>query len=220
MKKNKEKIEKEEIIKDIVKDKEDIDIKNMPKKEKIKEKKKESTFYKTLSTFTLILSIAYLTYSLLITDSILTNIMKISDYRLTIGYNNFNYTFSSEKEKNQPKNIWLALICGVFIGFINGFFGGGGGMICVPVLTSILKLPEKVAHATTILIILPMCVTSLIIYFLHSELDLALSWPVLVGFVVGGVIGAIILKKINNEILKLVFDFIILSAGVLSIIKF
>ena len=146
--------------------------------------------------------------------------MKISDYRLTIGYNNFNYTFSSEKEKNQPKNIWLALICGVFIGFINGFFGGGGGMICVPVLTSILKLPEKVAHATTILIILPMCVTSLIIYFLHSKLDLALSWPVLVGFVVGGVIGAIILKKINNEILKLVFDFIILSAGVLSIIKF
>ena len=74
MKKKKEKIEKEEIIKD----KEDTDIKNMPKKEKIKEKKKESTFYKTLSTFTLILSIAYLTYSLLITDSILTNIMKIS----------------------------------------------------------------------------------------------------------------------------------------------
>ena len=65
-----------------------------------------------------------------------------------------------------------------------------------------------------------MCVTKVVIYFLHSELDLALSWPVLVGFVVGGVIGAIILKKINNEILKLVFDFIILSAGVLSIIKF
>ena len=45
MKKNKEKIEKEEIIKD----KEDTDIKNMPKKEKIKEKKKESTFYERIT---------------------------------------------------------------------------------------------------------------------------------------------------------------------------
>ena len=51
MKKNKEKIEKEEIIKDIVKDKEDIDIKNMPKKEKIKEKKKESLFIRFVKQF-------------------------------------------------------------------------------------------------------------------------------------------------------------------------
>ena len=146
--------------------------------------------------------------------------MKILDYNFEVRCNGYTKFFSKEQEKSQPKKVWLALICGVFIGFINGFFGGGGGMICVPVLTSIIKLPEKVAHATTILIILPMCVTSLIIYFLNSELNLALSWPILVGFVVGGVIGAIILKKINNDILKLIFDFIILSAGILSLIKF
>lgn len=120
MKKNKEKIEKEEIIKDIVKDKEDIDIKNMPKKEKIKEKKKESTFYKTLSTFTLILSIAYLTYCLLITDSILTNIMKISIplFIFVISFSLFIVAIkSNEKTCVTVSSIILLLFMGFY--FLN-----------------------------------------------------------------------------------------------------
>ena len=116
MKKNKEKIEKEEIIKD----KEDIDIKNIPKKEKIKEKKKESTFYKTLSTFTLILSIAYLTYSLLITDSILTNIMKISIplFIFVISFSLFIVAIkSNEKTCVTVSSIILLLFMGFY--FLN-----------------------------------------------------------------------------------------------------
>ena len=147
--------------------------------------------------------------------------MKNKNFDIVIGFNN-KYKESSinkDKEKNNKK-IFLVLCLGAIIGFINGFFGGGGGMICVPVLSSILKLPEKVAHATTILIILPMSLFSLVIYFLKDSFDFLGSIPILIGFVLGGVIGAIALKKISNDVLKLIFDIIILVAGVFSIIKF
>ena len=49
-----------------------------------------------------------------------------------------------------------AIFSGGLTGFINGFFGGGGGMVCVPVLTGALKLSQKQAHATAIFFILPL----------------------------------------------------------------
>ena len=52
-------------------------------------------------------------------------------------------------------SVWIKLLTGSIIGFVNGFWGGGGGMICVPLLQNIIHLPEKKAHATTLLIMLP-----------------------------------------------------------------
>ena len=46
------------------------------------------------------------------------------------------------------KEKFLIVIFGAVTGFINGFFGGGGGMIVVPVMTILLKIEQKVAHAT------------------------------------------------------------------------
>ncbi len=43
-------------------------------------------------------------------------------------------------------NIWVKLFTGAIIGFVNGFWGGGGGMICVPLLQNVIKLPEKKAY--------------------------------------------------------------------------
>ena len=48
-----------------------------------------------------------------------------------------------------------ALLWGVPIGFINGFFASGGGIIAVLILQKFFSLEEKKAHATSIMIILP-----------------------------------------------------------------
>ena len=50
----------------------------------------------------------------------------------------------------------VMILAGITTGFINGIFGGGGGMIIVPILTFLLSKKNKIAHATAILIILPM----------------------------------------------------------------
>lgn len=117
--------------------------------------------------------------------------------------------------KNEPKIaiIWL-LLSGAIIGFINGFWGGGGGMICVPVLVNLLRLPEKKGHATTLLIMLPLSIASFVIYLIKGSVDALMAVNVGVGFVIGGVLGALLLKNMSNTILKIVFSVIIIAGGI------
>lgn len=124
------------------------------------------------------------------------------------------------REQNQCKNtsIWIKLLTGGIIGFINGFWGGGGGMVCVPLLQNIIKLPEKKAHATTLLIMLPLSISSLAVYLFNGNLPLIKSIEIGIGFVIGGVIGASILKKISNKWLGYVFSLIIIAGGLKMLI--
>lgn len=124
---------------------------------------------------------------------------------------NYNDVMSSPHKK---ANIWILLTIGLFIGFVNGFWGGGGGMICVPTLTLILKLEEKQAHATTILIMLPLSIASFIVYMLKGSIDYQVALTITIGFVIGGIIGAMLLNKINNMVLQLIFAIVIIIGGV------
>ena len=110
------------------------------------------------------------------------------------------------------------LIIGLFIGFINGFWGGGGGMICVPTLTMLLKMPDKKAHATTILIMLPLSIASFVVYMLKGTIEWQTAAFVSGGFVVGGIAGALILKKINNVFLRIIFSLVIIAGAIKMLI--
>ena len=63
----------------------------------------------------------------------------------------FIRVFSAKKSKK----IFILLFCGMIIGLLNGFFGGGGGMIVVPLFAFLLGLTEKQSHATAIFTINP-----------------------------------------------------------------
>ena len=104
-------------------------------------------------------------------------------------------TFCMKQEKNGLKKFLLCLGCGSSIGALNGFLGGGGGMICVPFLM-LLGLEEKKSHATAILVMLPISIASAIIYYSHGFIDFSVALYVSIGSIVGSVVGAFFLKKI------------------------
>lgn len=118
------------------------------------------------------------------------------------------------KKKNKFLNTLSVLVLGLIIGFINGFWGGGGGMVCVPTLTGIIGLKDKKAHATAILIMLPLSIASFVVYMLKGSLKWDIAGIVSGGFVVGGVLGALLLKKINNIVLQIVFALVIIAGGI------
>lgn len=115
---------------------------------------------------------------------------------------------------SKTKIIIIGLISGIFIGFINGFFGGGGGMLVVPILSFLFLLPEKEAHATAIFIILPLCVISSVIYIIQGSIDWLQLLYSSIGFIIGGVLGALLLKKMNNKVLKIIFSLVMIGAGI------
>lgn len=120
----------------------------------------------------------------------------------------------NNESQEQKQRMSLKLIMGSIIGFVNGFWGGGGGMICVPLLMQVLKVPEKKAHATTLLIMLPLSIASLCIYFTKGNLPINDALKIGIGFVIGGIVGAGFLKVINNVVLGIVFSLIIIAGGI------
>lgn len=119
-----------------------------------------------------------------------------------------------KKSKNKIVEFVYLILIGLVIGFINGFWGGGGGMVCVPTLTMLLGLPDKKAHATAIFIMLPLSIVSFIVYSIKSTVDFGLAGIIAGGFTLGGVLGALLLKKINNNLLQIIFALVIMAGAI------
>lgn len=110
-----------------------------------------------------------------------------------------------------------ALTAGALSGFVNGFFGGGGGMVLVPFLTGKCGLTQRKAFATSVAIILPLCILSSVIYFLRGSLDLMSALPYLIGGLLGGFLGGKLFKQLNADLLRRFFALLILYGGIRSL---
>ncbi len=116
-------------------------------------------------------------------------------------------------ETSKKIQIWRCLIAGAAAGFINGFFGAGGGMVLVPLLIYLVGLEDKQAFSSAISVILPFCIVSLVVYVLNGSLPLHESVPYLIGGAAGGVLGGILFKKVSARFLHIALGILILFGG-------
>lgn len=110
-------------------------------------------------------------------------------------------------EKKQ--RVWCGA-AGALAGLANGFFGGGGGMVLVPLLAGPCGLSQREAFANSVLIILPLCALSSAIYLLRGSLELATALPYLLGGLAGGFLGGRLFRGVNMDWLRRVFALFIL----------
>ncbi len=115
------------------------------------------------------------------------------------------------------RSVRRAAVAGAAAGLVNGFFGGGGGMVLVPMLTGKCGLDQRRAFATSVAIILPLCVLSSVIYFFRGGLDLTAALPYLAGGLVGGYLGSKLFKGLNMDWLRRGCALLILYGGVKSL---
>lgn len=106
------------------------------------------------------------------------------------------------------------MLAGVGAGLVNGFFGGGGGMVLVPLLSRWLGLEQRKAFATSVAVILPLCALSSAIYFFRGGLEFSLALPYLVGGLIGGFVGGKIFRRLNMVWLRRLFALFLLYGGV------
>lgn len=87
-------------------------------------------------------------------------------------------------------------------------------MILVPMLVRLLKLEDRKAFATSVAIILPLCMLSSGIYLFRGHLDFMSALPYLFGGTIGGLLGGKFFKKMNMIWLRRGFALLILYAGI------
>ena len=112
-------------------------------------------------------------------------------------------------EGTKISRLWCNL-AGALAGIANGFFGGGGGMVLVPMLAGPCGLSQREAFANSVLIILPLCALSSVIYLFRGSLDVMTALPYLLGGLMGGFVGGKLFKGLNVDWLRRVFALFIL----------
>lgn len=122
------------------------------------------------------------------------------------------------ENKNSILDILKLVGVGVLSGMINGFFGAGGGLLLVPLITYVGKDNTKKAHATTLVCVMFMCLASSIIYFVKKQVDFKLILVCGIGSLIGALIGTKLLKKLKNNVIDLLFSLVLIFAGICMII--
>lgn len=101
------------------------------------------------------------------------------------------------------------VILGLIAGIICGLFGTGGGMILVPAFIYMLKIEPKKARATSLFCMLIMVIVSSIFYYKNNYIEWKVGVLCAIGGIVGGYLGAKILKKVPDYVLKIAFTIFI-----------
>ena len=106
------------------------------------------------------------------------------------------------------------MLIGAATGIANGLFGSGGGTIAVPAMVLLLGLEEHKAHATAIMIILPLTIVSAYFYFSNGYVDWRLTLKVTMGGILGGYLGARLLAVLSANLLRKAFGIFMLIAAI------
>lgn len=97
------------------------------------------------------------------------------------------------------------IVIGLIAGMICGLFASGGGLILVPAFVYLLQMEDKKARGTAVFCILPMVVTSSIFYYKDNYIDWKTGIFCAIGGILGGIVGARLLKKIPTKYVRMLF---------------
>ncbi len=104
-------------------------------------------------------------------------------------------------------------------GFLSGLLGIGGGIVKVPILNAICRIPIKVASATSSMMVGITAAASSFVYLRHGFINFNYVFFASVGAILGSRIGLYVSKRVKGETIKLIFVFVLVFAAVEMIVK-
>lgn len=109
-------------------------------------------------------------------------------------------------------------LIGLSAGIICGLFATGGGLILVPAFIYLLKTKDKIARGTAIFCMLTMVITSSIFYYKENYIDWRIGIACAIGGIIGGMIGAKLLRKIKTEYVRIIFTIFLFYVSIRMIV--
>lgn len=113
--------------------------------------------------------------------------------------------------KESKAFLCIAAVC---TGITNGLFGAGGGMLAVVVLERLCNLESERAHATALMIMLPLSVVSILVYLLRGTLCWDAVPLTALGMLPGSFLGAKLLGRLHTVWIDRIFSLLMLAAGI------
>ncbi len=100
-----------------------------------------------------------------------------------------------------PRTLGISYLAGI----VSALLGVGGGVIQVPTMNLVSKVPVKVASATSNFMIGVTAAASASIYFLRGDVHPLLTAPLIIGVVAGAAVGTRLLRRTPPARVKVLF---------------
>ncbi|MCX8181854.1 MAG: sulfite exporter TauE/SafE family protein [Candidatus Methanomethyliaceae archaeon] len=111
------------------------------------------------------------------------------------------------------------LFASFLAGIVSGVVGIGGGIIKVPIMNFIMKIPIKASAATSNFMVGVTAAASAVVYFSKGVLDLQMSVPNVLGIMVGAYIGTRLLAQTQSPYLRILLGLVLLFFSFVMFLK-
>jgi uncharacterized protein len=117
-------------------------------------------------------------------------------------------------------NAAIVVVIGLAGGILGGFFGIGGGVLIVPALVLLLKMPMHRAVGTSLGALLPpVGILGAYEYYRVGQLDIPYAIYLGLGLLVGAYLGSIVATTISGIVLRRAFAVFLIAVAVRMLIK-
>jgi len=116
---------------------------------------------------------------------------------------------------NTLKTLAISAISGV----VSGLLGVGGGIIGVPTMNLLSKVPVKVASATSNFMIGVTAAASSSVYLVRGDVQPFLVAPLMIGVVIGAAVGTRLLRRTPPLRIKLLLAILLVTVSIAMILK-
>lgn len=109
---------------------------------------------------------------------------------------------------------------GLAAGILSGMVGVGGGIILVPAMVFFLNYGQQQAQGMSLgVLLLPVMILGFIKYYhecakMGTPIDIKVIGLLAIGFVVGSYVGSSIAVKLDKELLKKIFAFVLFYTAI------
>ena len=105
---------------------------------------------------------------------------------------------------------WADLGVGVGVGGFSGLLGVGGGIFLVPYLTSVRRIPQKRAQATSLVMVSMGAASGTVTYALNDKVAWLPAVLILIAGLLGAWVGAHLMQRLHDRRLRIAFGVILL----------
>ena len=126
---------------------------------------------------------------------------------------------TGEDVSYQPQRLALGAGAGLVGGTLSGLLGLAGGVVKMPVMNTIMRMPVKAAAATSVMMGGITVSASAYIYYVHDLLDLAIVIPAVIGIQIGSRSGARLSRRLKGVVLERVFAAVLTGLGLVLVLQ-
>lgn len=131
----------------------------------------------------------------------------------------YDYDERGETIRYVPQRINVGLGVSGLAGVLSGMLGIGGGLIQVPVMNLLMRIPLRAAAGTSSFMVGMTSVATAAVFYANGKIDPTVTAPAMVGVLLGSSFGSALTKRVKLQQLVAVFVVVMVALAISMILS-